>query len=618
MAMQRYFDVVQNRQGTAVVGATVTVYDSNGNLATLYSNNSNAATSNPVYTNADGEYAFYAANGTYTIQIAATGYAGETKPGVVLFDPLDAGIVSVKDFGARGDGVTDDTAAIQAAITACANKTLSFPSGNYKVTATINVNIPIYIKGEGTSQTFVTQHTNNIDTFRFAPTTAGVSSAFLSGARIENINVSHTVVAATSTQGAGVRFLQCNGYRLFQVNINNAPEGLTIQGGQLGSLKSFGVFASSGLVSAPDTALLLFRSAPVGASFQPCYTVEVEDFRLSASKLRESCIYVRSSDGLHFVNGYVAFGEDRLVTLQPENANDYVGILSFANVYFDCVGAGNTKYGFVIPNNARPVIDFTLGNGCTIANGEIGILSAQQNLFKATVTGATFANLSLQAIQIQGSAATTDVLITGCQIYNIGSGGGAGACSISDTKSIAFNNNILSSFTNSALNLSGGNVGVVSIVGNISSSNVPDVLFATVLGPFYLRMTGNSSIYSADPTKSWANPNLGYLVGASVTQGSGSGKATSVIIDSLTGKITTDADSLSANTVVRFDVNNSTIKPNDTIIVNRLGGGSASSYQVWCDRVISGLFSICIRNITGGALAEAIVIQFSVIRGAQA
>jgi hypothetical protein len=155
--MQRYFDVVQNRQGTAVVGATVTVYDANGNLATLYSNNSGAASSNPVYTNSDGEYAFYAANGTYSITIAQAGYATETKPGVVLFDPSDSGasnnvqflqagtgaqvrsvqsklrdVVSVKDFGAVGDGVADDTAAFAAAAIAAGDgNPIYVPSGKY-------------------------------------------------------------------------------------------------------------------------------------------------------------------------------------------------------------------------------------------------------------------------------------------------------------------------------------------------------------------------------------------------------------------------------------------------------------------------------------------------------
>ena len=45
--------------------------------------------------------------------------------------------VSVKDFGAVGDGVTDDTTAINNAIAACAGKTIVFPPGDYLVTSTI-------------------------------------------------------------------------------------------------------------------------------------------------------------------------------------------------------------------------------------------------------------------------------------------------------------------------------------------------------------------------------------------------------------------------------------------------------------------------------------------------
>jgi hypothetical protein len=45
--------------------------------------------------------------------------------------------VSVKDFGAVGDGVADDTAAIQAAVTAAKN--IIVPTGTYKITANINL-----------------------------------------------------------------------------------------------------------------------------------------------------------------------------------------------------------------------------------------------------------------------------------------------------------------------------------------------------------------------------------------------------------------------------------------------------------------------------------------------
>ena len=58
--------------------------------------------------------------------------------------------VSVKDFGAVGDGTTDDTAAINAAIAACVNgKTVFFPNGNYKITASITLPSNTTLMGDG-------------------------------------------------------------------------------------------------------------------------------------------------------------------------------------------------------------------------------------------------------------------------------------------------------------------------------------------------------------------------------------------------------------------------------------------------------------------------------------
>jgi hypothetical protein len=76
--------------------------------------------------------------------------------------------VSVKDFGAVGDGVTDDTAAIQAAIDYAANivtngtgdldqvtAAVKFPSGKYRTTSAIQMKNCVQLHGEGSGNTWV-------------------------------------------------------------------------------------------------------------------------------------------------------------------------------------------------------------------------------------------------------------------------------------------------------------------------------------------------------------------------------------------------------------------------------------------------------------------------------
>ena len=61
--------------------------------------------------------------------------------------PTDAGIINVRDFGAKGDGISDDTKAINSALTASGedtgakfwqDKIVYFPSGTYLVSDTLN------------------------------------------------------------------------------------------------------------------------------------------------------------------------------------------------------------------------------------------------------------------------------------------------------------------------------------------------------------------------------------------------------------------------------------------------------------------------------------------------
>lgn len=107
--MQRWSDAVFDPDGNVIDGATVTVRDSLGALATIYSDNGTTTKSNPFVTGTDTAFSFYAANGAYAITIAKAGYGTVTHERVVLYDRADdptasAGSMTYDDTATYPDG----------------------------------------------------------------------------------------------------------------------------------------------------------------------------------------------------------------------------------------------------------------------------------------------------------------------------------------------------------------------------------------------------------------------------------------------------------------------------------------------------------------------------------
>lgn len=101
-------------------------------------------------------------------------------------------------------------------------------------------------------------------------------------------------------------------------------------------------------------------------------------------------------------------------------------------------------------------------------------------------------------------------------------------------------------------------------------------------------------------------------LGGTVTQATS--KSTGVTLDRTCGQITLNNASLAATTSVSFTLTNAEILANDVIVVNIASGATANSYSVLVDAVAAGSCRIQVRNVTGGALAEAVVLNFGVIR----
>lgn len=94
--MENYSDVAVNGQGRPIAGATVTVYDSTGAVATIYSDNSSTVKANPFVTDEVGRISFYAANGNYTVSVAAPVSGTPTQIPIILFDPTDSYFISTQ------------------------------------------------------------------------------------------------------------------------------------------------------------------------------------------------------------------------------------------------------------------------------------------------------------------------------------------------------------------------------------------------------------------------------------------------------------------------------------------------------------------------------------------
>ena len=107
---------------------------------------------------------------------------------------------------------------------------------------------------------------------------------------------------------------------------------------------------------------------------------------------------------------------------------------------------------------------------------------------------------------------------------------------------------------------------------------------------------------------------LGYTAAAQGTVTQATSKSTAVTLNKSAGVITMNNASLATATNATFTLNNSLISANDTVILTISGGqATAGSYNVFANSLAAGSVSITLRNISGGSLSEAVVINFALI-----
>ncbi len=115
----------------------------------------------------------------------------------------------------------------------------------------------------------------------------------------------------------------------------------------------------------------------------------------------------------------------------------------------------------------------------------------------------------------------------------------------------------------------------------------------------------------------YATEELGYASSAQGTVTQVTSKSTGVTLNKSAGQITMNNAALASATNVAFTLTNSLISVNDVLIVNVAGGGAtAGTYNVFTSTLTAGSATIVLRNISGGSLSEAVVINYAIIHGA--
>jgi hypothetical protein len=114
-------------------------------------------------------------------------------------------------------------------------------------------------------------------------------------------------------------------------------------------------------------------------------------------------------------------------------------------------------------------------------------------------------------------------------------------------------------------------------------------------------------------TTVYADTEIGYGTPAQGAVTQLTSKSTGVTLNTSAGQITMNNASLATVTNVTFTLTNSVLSAKDVLILNVSGAATAGAYNCWVSSMTAGSATITLRNISGGSLSEAVVLNFAII-----
>lgn len=356
------------------------------------------------------------------------------------------GIVSVLQFGAVGDGVTDDTAAIQAAIDSLSSGgTVQFPCGNYKVTSALNVSISgIVLAGENRSKSIITT----------TSATANVIVLDAGNVGVSNLRIEH---ATTRTAGSSISITtNASKIDVYQVDIVAPFIGISVPNVAIAKFESVDI---NGAVATTGKSIVVTGGFAV--SFVDCI------FRNDPAARPASHIQIENVEDIVFSNCQCISGGINMNVI-PGSGQD-IGLLWCNDSQFDDAGTASIR---LAPATGGAVNEVTINSpwikgttsdvlATTAGGGTISSLQVSNSLLVGTGEGIT-------------SSGASNLILNGNKI-----GGHTTAISLTNTSGAVITGNIIGAhglYSGNSLALYlGGTTSNVIVSNNDMRSNVAGI-----------------------------------------------------------------------------------------------------------------------------------------------
>lgn len=206
--------------------------------------------------------------------------------------------VSVKDFGAIGNGTSDDTLSIQAAIDSLGSSpgTIYFPPGTYKVTSTITVSKNrVHLVGAGSWATQILfAPTANATCFKFSAGAAVLYQGSCRGFCFYSNDSTYTKTA--------IENIDTSGYLFDDIVVSGSVAAIPGSVFWSGGTGSRGIW-NKGREACKLSRLYIFADKPIEISDNPNSTIDIDHFHFEDTYLgaaNNPCVSI--NDGINLTN----------------------------------------------------------------------------------------------------------------------------------------------------------------------------------------------------------------------------------------------------------------------------------------------------------------------------